>query len=88
MTHTLTLTLTQAEFSAMESITITPESWAQDVIVNRASKAIKAIVSSYTERALDEDIAIPATRDAIVADAFARGWVQAAALNTATESEG
>jgi len=33
----------------------------------------------YTTRALDEGVQIPATRELIVADAFARGWAQTAA---------
>ena len=33
----------------------------------------------YTNRALDEGVQIPATRELIVADAFARGWAQTAA---------
>jgi hypothetical protein len=33
----------------------------------------------YTNRALDEGVAIPATRELIVADAFTRGWAKTAA---------
>jgi hypothetical protein len=37
------------------------------------------IIGIYTARALDEGVQIPTTRDEIVNDAFARGWVQTAA---------
>jgi hypothetical protein len=36
----------------------------------------------YTTRALDEGVAIPATRELIVADAFTRGWAKTAAEAT------
>jgi hypothetical protein len=83
MSRTLTVTLTDAEFDALETVAISAQTWAQEVTATRANKAIKSIVGAYTERALDEDVAIPSTRDAIVADALARGWVETAAAVTA-----
>jgi hypothetical protein len=41
----------------------------------------------YTNRALDEGVAIPATRELIVADAFTRGWAKTAAQVNAEVSE-
>lgn len=39
---------------------------------------IDKIVQLYTTKALDEGIAIPATRELIVSDAHTRGWIQTA----------
>ena len=55
------------------------QEWADNALTNRARIANDEIIQMYTNRALDEGVAIPATRDLIVADAFTRGWAQTAA---------
>ena len=52
-------------------------------MTERARIANDEIVSIYTNRALDEGVQIPATRELIVADAFTRGWVKTAAQRQA-----
>jgi len=76
---TLTVTLTTTEMKAMEYVAPSASDWVDNAVLNRARIAIDEIVSIYTQRALDEGVQIPNTRDGIVADAFTRGWVKTAA---------
>jgi len=78
MTQTITVTLTDTQYKGLEYIG-TPQDWAENALTERARLAINEIVSIYTNRALDEGVTIPATRELIVADAFTRGWVKTAA---------
>ena len=75
----ITITLTETELKAMEYIAVSPHDWADNAVTNRARTAIDEIVQMYTQKALDEGVQIPMTKDAIIADAYARGWVKTAA---------
>jgi len=86
---TLSVELTDTEMKAMEYVAASPVDWADNAVTNRARIAIDEIVSIYTQRALDEGVQIPSTRDEIVADAFTRGWVKTAAdRNAEAEANG
>ena len=71
-----TITLTNIEEKAFTYISTDQITWITDAFQNRALVAINEIVKIYTERALDEGIQIPSTREEIVNDAFTRGWVK------------
>ena len=73
---TISIELTDSQYLAMEYVNDTPESWSSHAVTDRARIAIEEIVSIYTTKALDDGVSIPATREEIVIDAFARGWVQ------------
>lgn len=75
----LTVTITDTQLKGLEYIAASPQDWADNAITERARIAVDEIVQTYTTRALDEGISIPATRDEIITDAFARGWVKTAA---------
>jgi hypothetical protein len=75
---TLSVELTDTEMKAMEYVALSPVAWADNAVTNRARIAIDEIVSIYTQKALNEGVQIPTTREAIVADAFAKGWVKTA----------
>ena len=75
----ITVTLTDSELKGLEFVANTPQDWADNALKERARLAINDIIKIYTDRALDEGVQIPSTRDEIVTDAFARGWVQSAA---------
>ena len=75
----VTITLTDTQYKGLQYAALYPQDWADNALTNRARIANDEIVSMYTNRALDEGVAIPATRELIVADAFSRGWVQTAA---------
>ena len=75
---TITIELTDTQYKVLEYASLSPEDWADNAVTNRARIAINEIVKIYTERALDEGVQIPTTRELIVADAFTRGWVKTA----------
>ena len=75
---TLSIELTDTQHKGLEYVSVSPEEWADNAVTNRARIAVDEIVKIYTERALDEGVQIPATRELIVADAFTRGWVKTA----------
>ena len=79
----ITVSLTDTENKGMEYVAASVQDWADNALTNRARIAIDEIVKIYTDRALDEGVQIPATRDLIVADAFTRGWVKTAAQRNA-----
>ena len=71
-----TITITETEDKALSYASASQQDWIDNAVHVRCSNAINEIVKIYTERALDEGIQIPATREAIVDDAFTRGWVK------------
>ena len=75
----ITVTITDTQLKGLEYAAVSPQEWAENSIANRARIATDEIVQMYTNRALDEGVAIPATRELIVADAFTRGWAKTAA---------
>ena len=74
-----TVTLTDTENKGMEYAANNVQDWIDNAATNRARIAVDEIVNLYTTKALDDGVAIPATRELIVADAFTRGWVKTAA---------
>ena len=72
------ITLTDIEEKAFTYLSIDQITWIKDAFQNRALVAINEIVDIYTKRALDEGVQIPTTREEIVDDAFARGWIKTA----------
>lgn len=83
----ITITLTDTQYKGLQYAAADPQDWADNAVTNRARIANDEIVSMYTNRALDEGVAIPATRELIVADAFTRGWAKTAAQVNAEASE-
>jgi hypothetical protein len=83
----ITITLTDTQYKGLQYAALDPQDWADNAVTNRARIANDEIVSMYTNRALDEGVAIPATRELIVADAFTRGWAKTAAQVNAEASE-
>jgi hypothetical protein len=84
----ITITLTDTQMKGLEYAAVSPQDWAENAVTERARIANDEIVQMYTNRALDEGVQIPTTRELIVADAFTRGWVQTAAeAQAAVEAE-
>jgi len=75
----ITITLTDTQYKGLQYAAADPQDWADNALTNRARIANDEIISMYTNRALDEGVSIPATRELIVADAFTRGWAKTAA---------
>ena len=84
----ITITLTDTQYKGLEYCALSPQEWADNALTNRARIANDEIISMYTTRALDEGVAIPATRELIVADAFTRGWAKTAAEQSAEAQAG
>ena len=78
MTNTITVSLTDTQKKAMEYLVINPQEFLDNFAHETARKSADEIIAMYTTRALDEGVAIPATRELIVADAFTRGWAKTA----------
>jgi hypothetical protein len=74
----ITITLTDTQYKGLQYAAADPQDWADNAVTDRARIANDEIISMYTNRALDEGVAIPATRELIVADAFTRGWAKTA----------
>ncbi len=72
----ITITLTDTQLKGIEYAAKSPQEWAENALLNLARKSNDKIILMYTNRALDEGVAIPATRELIVADAFTRGWAK------------
>jgi hypothetical protein len=77
--QTITIELTDTQYKGLQYAALSPEEWADNVVTDRARIANDEIIKIYMERALDEGIQMPITREAIIEDAFTRGWVMAAA---------
>jgi len=75
----ITITLTDTQYKGLQYAAADPQDWADNAVTDRARVANDEIILMYTNRALDEGVAIPATRELIVADAFTRGWAKTAA---------
>ncbi len=71
-----TIELTEVEDKAMWSIANTPQDWIENVVKNRARKAINEIYKSEVERMTnDPDITIiPADKNQVVLDADVPTW--------------
>ena len=83
----ITITLTDTQLKGLQYAALDPQDWAENAVTERCRIANDEIVSMYTTRALDEGVAIPATRELIVADAFTRGWAKTAAQAEAEAQE-
>lgn len=83
MTQTIQIELTDTQFKGLEYAALSPQEWTENAVTERCRIANDEIVSIYTNRALDEGVQIPVTRELIVADAFTRGWVKTAAVRNA-----
>ena len=85
----ITITVTDTQLKGLQYAAVSPQEWAENAVTERARIANDEIVKIYTNRALDEGVQIPTTREAIITDAFARGWVrtlsEVEAANTGSE---
>jgi len=79
----ITIELTETQIKGLESVALSPSDWADNVVTERARVAIDDIVTLYTNKALNEGVQIPSTREEIVSDAFARSWVKTIAQQDA-----
>jgi hypothetical protein len=75
MTVTYTVTLTDAENSALGYVSLTQQNWIDNVVHDRCRIAMDEIVAITVQKCLDAGIQIPGSKDAMVELAFEKGWV-------------
>ena len=75
----ITITLTDTQYKGLQYAALSPEEWAENAVTNRARIANDEIVKTTVEYCLDNGVQVPATREEIVAYAFANGVVKTAA---------
>ena len=76
----ITVELTDTQLKGLEYAAVSPQDWADNALTNRARIANDEIVQTAMNWYLDNGVQVPATREAIVADAFTRNIVKTAAV--------
>lgn len=84
MSKTITVTLSDAEFKALEIVAISAQSWIDNAAHNRCRIAIEEIVAAEVERITDAGGTISGTKEDIV---MAADLESAAERNTRLEAE-
>ena len=79
----ITIALTDTQYAGLEYAALSPEDWADNAVTERCRIAIDEIVQVTVQHCLDNGIQVPATRDDIVAYAFANSIVKTAAQRQA-----
>lgn len=74
----ITVTLTDTQYKGLEYAALSPQEWADNALTNRARIANDEIVNLTVEYCLDNGVQVPATREEIVAYAFANDVVKTA----------
>ena len=75
----ITITLTDTQLKGLEYAALSPQDWAENAITERARIANDEIVKLTVDHCLDNDIQVPANREAIVVYAFDNDIVYTAA---------
>lgn len=79
----ITIALTDTQYAGLEYAAMSPQDWAENAVHERCRIAIDEIVQITVQHCLDNGIQVPATRDDIVAYAFANSIVKTAAQRQA-----
>ena len=79
----ITIPLTDTQYKGLEYVALSPEDWATNAVTERARIANDEIVQTTVTHCLDNGIAVPATREEIVAYAFDNGIIKTAAVRQA-----
>lgn len=66
MSHTITITLSDAEFKALGVVALSQEDWVNNAVHERCRIAIEEIVASEVQRKLAAGESITGTKDDIV----------------------
>ena len=66
MSKTITITLSDAEFKALESVAMSAQDWADNAVHNRCRIAIEEIVASEVDRITASGGTISGTKEDIV----------------------
>jgi len=80
---TITIELTDTQYKGLEYAALSPEDWAENAVTERCRIANDEIVKITVDYCLDNDITVPANREAIVSYAFDNDIVKTAAVRNA-----
>lgn len=75
----ITITLTDTQFKCLEYAALSPQDWTENAITERCRIANDEIADLTVKYCLDNDIQVPANREAIVTYAFDNDIVETAA---------
>ena len=75
---TITVEITDSEFKALKHIAADPVEWFKEWVTHRAFVATNDIVSLVTTHCLDNGVAIPGTREAMINFAYENKVIQKA----------
>jgi MinD superfamily P-loop ATPase len=78
-----TIELTQTEDMALAYASLSQQDWIDNVVKNRCRIAIDEIVKIAVEQAMETNVQLPTTKDAVVAMAFEQSWVKTIAQSNA-----
>lgn len=79
MSNITEITLTTTQYKGLQYIAADPQDWAENVITERARLAVDEIVRLVTDYCLDNDITLPANREAMVNYAYDNDLIETAA---------
>jgi len=80
---TITIELTDTQYKGLEYAALSPQDWAENAVTERCRIANDEIVDITVKHCLDNNIQVPATREAIVTYAFDNDIVKTAAVRNA-----
>lgn len=80
MPVTYTITISDAENTALGHIAASQQEWIDNVVQNRCRIAIDEIVAISVEKCLAQGIQIPGNKDEIVQLASKKGWLASGSL--------
>lgn len=70
--------LTEAEVLALSADVLDPKEWTKNAVKAKAASLAESVSSTHVQRCLREGVAVPATQEAVLRDAFTRGTVKTA----------
>ena len=74
----ITVTITDTELKALETVVIDTQEWANNAIQNKARKAVVSICAALLQHCNENDIAMAVGQEAQVDQAYDLGIVQKA----------
>jgi hypothetical protein len=77
---TITVEITDTQYKGLEYVANDPQDWVENAVTERCRIANDEIVKITIDYCLDNDITVPATREAIVTYAFDNELVKTAAV--------
>ena len=86
MTQTITIEITDTEYKGLQYVAANPQEWVDNAVTNRCRIAVDEIVDIVVKHCLDNDIQVPASREAIVTYGYDNNIIQTAAQRNQEET--